>query len=412
MNAYNVSTTRSHGRSPRVLISGAGIAGPAAALCFGRAGWAPTVVERAPALRAGGHAVDFRGPVHREILERLDLWKPIHERRTTPVPLTLLDATDEAVATLPEVMMAGDVEILRGDLTQLLYDRTRAFTDFRFGERIANIERGPAGAHVTFEGASARDETFDLVVIAEGLRSKLRAQVFGESARLEHHGYRVATFEVPAELVTRGAATLRTAPGRALLLAPAAESARAILVFRGGPLELDERDQARALLQSTFANTSAIVDRVLDALASADDVYLDAIASVRTERYASGRVVLLGDAAWGGTLGGQGTSLAIVGAYVLAGELSGAHDMATALGRYERTMRPYASGCQRGAARVGGFFAPRTRLGIWLRNAMYGALTSPRLVGLFERLVVDAAADFEVPRYRNFEATAAPASAV
>ena len=119
---------------------------------------------------------------------------------------------------------------------------------------------------------------------------------------------------------------------------------------------------------------------------------------MHVDGWSRGRAVLLGDAAWGGTLGGQGTSLAMVGAYVLAGEL--AHgDPSTAFQRYESRMRAYAMGCQKGAMRVGGFFAPKTWLGISVRNFVYRALTSRFLVGFFERLVKDAASDFALPHY-------------
>jgi hypothetical protein len=111
-------------------------------------------------------------------------------------------------------------------------------------------------------------------------------------------------------------------------------------------------------------------------------------------------VVLLGDAAWGGTLGGQGTPLAIVGAYVLAGELMNAHDdLANALTRYEAVMRPYATACQKGAERVGSFFAPRTRFGLVCRDLFYRAITSPMLIAQFEKMVKASATALRLPVY-------------
>lgn len=137
--------------------------------------------------------------------------------------------------------------------------------------------------------------------------------------------------------------------------------------------------------------------RVLDALDRASDLYVDAIATVHVDRYAKGRVALLGDAAYGGTLGGQGTSLAIVGAYVLAGELARAGDPGAAFAHYESVLRPYATRCQKGAQRAGSFFAPRTGAGLWLRNIVYGFLTTPSMIGFFERLVKDSATDPALP---------------
>lgn len=130
-------------------------------------------------------------------------------------------------------------------------------------------------------------------------------------------------------------------------------------------------------------------------------------ATVHIDRYASGRIALIGDAAYGGTLGGQGTSLSIVGAYVLAGELARGGAPEAALRRYEAVMRPYATRCQKGAMRAGSFFAPQSAAGLWLRNRVYGMLTAPRWLGLFERMVTDAATDFTLPEYCLGEAAPA-----
>jgi 2-polyprenyl-6-methoxyphenol hydroxylase-like FAD-dependent oxidoreductase len=139
---------------------------------------------------------------------------------------------------------------------------------------------------------------------------------------------------------------------------------------------------------------------VREALDRAQDLYVDQIATVAIDRYFCGPVVLLGDAAWGGTLGGQGTPLAVVGAHVLAGELAAARDdLPAALAAYEARMRPYATTCQKGAERAGPFFAPRTRPGLLCRDLFYRAFTSRPLTGLFEKLVKAAATDFDLPDY-------------
>jgi 2-polyprenyl-6-methoxyphenol hydroxylase-like FAD-dependent oxidoreductase len=137
----------------------------------------------------------------------------------------------------------------------------------------------------------------------------------------------------------------------------------------------------------------------MDTLDRASDLYVDAIATVHLDRYARGWIVLLGDAAYGGTLGGQGTPLAIVGAYVLAGELATAPNPPVAFAAYEARIRAYATRCQKGAMRVGSFYAPKTSIGLRLRNGFYATLTSPRFLGWFERMVKEAASDFTLPDY-------------
>lgn len=385
----------------RVLISGAGVAGPALAFWLARAGFQPTIVERAPALRAGGQAVDFRGPIHRDVLERMDIWHEIHRHRTRPTDLVLLDRHGQPHARMPEVMMSGDVEILRGDLCRILYDRTRGDTDYRFGDHIRSLDEHGDGVTASF--ASGRTEDFDLVIGADGLHSGVRALAFGdERAHLRHQGYRLASFALQNPLPDHLGAACFSDPGRgACLYGFSQHEARALLVYAAGPLARVERDpeSQRRALADRFAGMGWVVPQMLAALDGANDLYVDAIATVHIDRYARGRIGLLGDAAWGGTLGGQGTSLAIVGAYVLAHELAAETSPARAWARYEQAMRPYASRCQRGATHVGGFFAPRSRIRLALRNLMYGLLTSRPLSGFFTRLVKDAASDFALPEY-------------
>jgi 2-polyprenyl-6-methoxyphenol hydroxylase-like FAD-dependent oxidoreductase len=385
----------------RVLISGAGVAGPALAFWLARAGFQTTIVERAPALRVGGQAVDFRGPIHRHVLERMEIWQDIHQHRTRATDLVLLDRRGAPRARMPEVMMSGDVEILRGDLCRILHERTRRETEYRFGDHVCSLaERGDAVA-VSF--ASGRTEEFDLVVGADGLHSGVRALAFGdEGDYLRHQGYRIASFALENPLPDRVGAACFSEPGRgACLYGFSPGEARALLVYAAGPLARGERDveSQKREIGERFAGMSWVVPRMLAALESASDLYVDAIATVHIDRYANGRVGLLGDAAWGGTLGGQGTSVAIVGAYVLAHELAADANPSRAWARYERKMRPYATRCQRGATHVGGFFAPRSRRGLALRNFMYGVLTSRPFAGVFTRLVKRAATDFALPEY-------------
>lgn len=385
----------------KVLISGAGVAGPALALCLARSGARVTLVERAPALREGGQAVDFRGPVHRRVLEQMGIWKAIHERRTQAGELWLIDRDGAPKVRLPELMLAGDVEIVRGDLCRLLYERTQDSTDYRFGERIVGVTQGSGAVHVRFEHSA--DETFDVVVGADGLHSATRSLAFGsEASNMQHHGYRVASFGVPNMLGRARGGSAYSEPGRCVSLAAiSATQARALLVYTGPAFRAEERDVRwqKAALRERFGDMGWQTAEVLSHLEEAEDLYVDSIATVHVPSYAQGRVVLLGDAAYGGTLGGQGTSLAVVGAFVLANELSLGRSPEQAFSRYEAKLRPYANGCQKGATRVGGFFAPRSAFGIGCRNVMYRFLTSRAMAGVFERLVKSTAGDFVLPAY-------------
>jgi 2-polyprenyl-6-methoxyphenol hydroxylase-like FAD-dependent oxidoreductase len=218
-----------------------------------------------------------------------------------------------------------------------------------------------------------------------------------------HHGYRVATFTLPDVIDTGDHAYTYTVPGRAATVRSEEDDrARASFIFAGAALSDGRNDSthARAVVRDAFRDVGWEVPRVLSYLDAATDLYLDQIGSISIDRYSCGRVVLLGDAAYGGTLGGQGTPLAIVGAYVLAGELAAANgDVGVAFARYEMLMRPYATSGQQGAKRVGRFFAPRTTHGLLLRNLFYRAMTSRPLIRQFEKLVKASASAFELPEY-------------
>lgn len=111
-----------------VLISGASVAGPALAYWLGRYGFQPTVVEEAPALRGGGYAVDFRGPAHLQVLERMGVLEELRRLRTGGSPLRFVDETGRQLLYLPGEFAGGDVEILRADLSRVLYQHSRDTT--------------------------------------------------------------------------------------------------------------------------------------------------------------------------------------------------------------------------------------------------------------------------------------------
>jgi 2-polyprenyl-6-methoxyphenol hydroxylase-like FAD-dependent oxidoreductase len=194
-------------------------------------GWDVTVVERAAALRDGGQAVDFRGPVHREVLERMGLWQAICAHRTKGSDMVLLARSGSPITTLSSVMMSGDVELQRGELCKLLYERTVRTAEYRFGDHLTALDQGADDVTVRF--ASGRIERYGLVVGADGLHSGVRALAFGdESSFLRHHGYRIATYSLPNVHGLDGTAFTYTVPGRACMVTFAA-AGRQRLRLRG-----------------------------------------------------------------------------------------------------------------------------------------------------------------------------------
>ncbi|WP_019631995.1 FAD-dependent monooxygenase [Actinomadura atramentaria] len=349
-----------------VLISGASVAGPALALWLHRAGYSVTIVEKAPDLRDGGYAVDFRGDVHLGLLRKMGVLDDIEAAETNMGATSYVKANGKRIATMPEDMFAGDVEILRGDLARILYERTRPYTEYLFGETITAMREDADGVTVSFEHAEPR--RFDLVVGADGLHSGVRRLAFGPEERFVRHlGLHCAVFTVPNHLNLDREGLGYVTPGRVALMYAARDNteARAMFYFASGSLGLERLspDAQRRLVAETFAGAGWETDRLLAAMDDAPDFYCDAVAQVRMESFTLGRVALIGDAAFSPSpLSGMGTGLALVSAYVLAGELAAAHgDHEAAFARYQEKIAEYARGCIKQGDGVAKFMVPASK---------------------------------------------------
>jgi 2-polyprenyl-6-methoxyphenol hydroxylase-like FAD-dependent oxidoreductase len=375
----------------RVLISGASVAGPALAYWLRRRGFSPTVVERSASLRAGGAAVDFRGPAHLGVLDRMGLLEEIRRHRTTPKPWVFVDARGRRRAGLPADFAGGEVEIRRGDLSRVFHEATRDDTEYLFGDWITGMNETPHGVHVTFERGTPR--TFDLVIGADGMHSGVRALAFGDEERFSRYGGAYfASFGVPEHWQDEPNLLVYNEPGR--MVSPG------LLLFRTPPLVYDRTDLARQkeIVASAYAGAGWRTAEIVDAMRAAPDFYLDSISMIRMPRLAKGRVALLGDAGFGAALGGMGTGLSVVGAYVLAGELAAAGgDHTAAFPAYETIMGPYARGCQGiGAAK---FLAPVSRLGIRRRDLLTTLMSRGPLAALIGRMDHRVASNVTVKDY-------------
>ncbi|MEU1666199.1 FAD-dependent monooxygenase [Streptomyces sparsogenes] len=342
---------------PRVLVAGASIAGPALAHWLRRRGAAVTVVERAPELRSGGQAVDARG-VAREVIGRMGLDPAVRAARTDTAGAHTVGADGQVLETFRADDDGGDgfiadIEILRGDLSQVLYDDTRDGVEYVFGDRIAELAQDADGVDVVFAGGNRR--RFDLVVGADGLHSELRAMVFGPHERfLRHLGHALAFYSVPNEFgLDRWLLEYQDQEsGRSALLRPIqdATQAMAMFSFASSDFDVDHRDVAaqKVLLRERMAGLGWLTPDILAHLDDTPDFYLDQVAQVVMDRWSSGRVGLLGDAAFSSSpMSGQGTGLALVGAYVLAGELAAAGwDPDAGFARYEARMRSFVEANQ------------------------------------------------------------------
>jgi 2-polyprenyl-6-methoxyphenol hydroxylase-like FAD-dependent oxidoreductase len=343
-----------------VLISGASVAGLSLAHWLHRRGYEPTVVERASGVRPGGQAIDVRG-VALEVLARMGLLADARQVRTRMRGMSMHDGDGNELWRSTEMTYSSgrldsdDIELLRGDLTALLHERVRGEAEFLFDDSISALEQTDHGdgdgegdgVHVTF--ASGTRRTFGHVVGADGLRSGVRRLAFGpESAYLRHLGSYLAVFTAPNFLGLDNWQVWVQGRSASYCLYPVNgnRELRATLGFTSQPLDYDHRDveQQKSLLVANTASLGGDTPKLLEAMWTAPDFYFDATAQVRMDRWTRGRVALVGDAGYcPSALSGQGTSLALVGAYVLAEELGASADPAVAFPRYEQRMRTYVA---------------------------------------------------------------------
>jgi 2-polyprenyl-6-methoxyphenol hydroxylase-like FAD-dependent oxidoreductase len=364
------------------LISGAGIAGPALAHQLAARGWQTTVVERFPVRRDEGHNIDVRGAA-REVVRRMGIDDDIRAANTTEVGMRFISADGSAAASFPMNSSGrsegptAELEILRGELSRILIEHTRDTTEYRFDTQVADLT--DHGDRVT---AVLDDDTSidaDLLVVAEGLRSRTRDLVM--PVTVTDLGMYIAYLTIPRQESDDRWWNWQQVPGsRAIHLRPDnLGSTRAMLSFLSDVRGLEDltRDDQVAILRKTFADAGGAAPRILAQLDDAP-MYFDAIGQVRAPRWSKGRVALLGDAAFcPSPVGGGGSSLALIGAYVLAGELSRTDDPRSALTRYEQFMRPHVSSAQQVRPVVLRRASPQTRAGIRALHAGARVIASP-----------------------------------
>lgn len=376
----------------KVLIVGAGIAGPTLAYWLSKGGWRPTLVERAPEPRTGGYVIDFWGLGY-EIARRMGLGDQLDAHGYDVQELRFLDTRGRRIGRLGSKVfedLAGGryTSLPRSDLSRMIHGLIEGRCETRFGDSVGSLIIDDDCVNVRFD-SGIRDR-FDLVIGADGLHSAVRARVFGPESQFERYlGYVVVAFQVEGYpnrdkniyvsygLPGKQIARLSLGEGKTLFL----------LVFAASEPPRDAlRDRAaqEAFVRQKLAGAGWECPQIIAAMEESDDLYFDLVSQMRLPRWTHGRVGLVGDAAFAPSLlAGQGAALAMIGAYVLAGELTSSPDQPeAALRRYEEELHGFMVEKQRWALEFARSFAPRTRLGLWLRNQMTRALSAPGVARL------------------------------
>ncbi|MEW5351215.1 FAD-dependent monooxygenase [Streptomyces sp. 16-176A] len=379
-----MTETHRASRNRSVLVSGASIAGPAIAYWLHRHGFDVTVVEKAGAVRGGGYPIDIRGTAL-EVVRRMNILPQLQKAHVDTRRITFVDTDGSTIAALSAESMAigadGDLEVQRGDLTETLYDAVRESVTFMFNESIAALDDRTDGVEVTFRSGARR--TFDIVIGADGIHSHTRRLIFGPEEPFHHYlGACFAGFTVPNHLGLSHEGMVWNTPSQraALYAAGSGEQVFGLLSFRRPDLPFDvlrNPDAQRELVAAAFPDECWEIPRMVAEMRAAEDLFFDAISQIRMPRWSHRRVALVGDAAYAPSfLTGQGTSLALVGAYVLAGELATHADHTEAFDAYDRVMRPFVTLNQKLANGGDTPLFPATYESLQKRNAALRALSA------------------------------------
>ena len=337
----------------KVLISGAGPAGLTVAYWLKHSGFTPTIVERAPHLLVGGYKIDVRGAAL-QVIKRMGIHDAVVAARTDMQGAQLVDKEGKVIERMSGDefghRVTGDLEIVRGTLCEILRDHL-GDVELLFGDTIQGIIQSSNNAQVQFTKNGVRE--FDCVIGADGLHSNVRRIAFGEESRfLRDLGLYLCVYSVPNYLKLDRMEMQYSELGRiaAIWSSRGDANAKACFGFAAPTLQigLHDRCEQQQALKTVYEGLGWEVPRLMDLMPTASDWYFDKAAQINMPRWSQGRVVLVGDAAYcASPMSGQGTSLALIGAYVLAGELAATSgDCLRAFAEYENAMRPFVEANQ------------------------------------------------------------------
>jgi 2-polyprenyl-6-methoxyphenol hydroxylase-like FAD-dependent oxidoreductase len=416
----------------KILISGGGIAGNALAFWLSKLGHNVTVIEWYPSLRATGLQLDLRGHGI-EVMKRMGLEEAFRSKKAPEQGVQLVDKTGKRRAYFPANKsgkglqdFTTDWEIMRGDLCQIIHDATKDRTSYIFGTSVESLEEKNDAIEVRF--ADGKAESYDLLVGADGQGSRIRKMLLGSDAvdKVIPLGGYVGYLRIP-RAVQEGEeeyiATWYLATNSRFIMTRrhSEHEMQAYLICTADAKQINEAyrqgaDKEKKAFAEFFHGAGWRTEELLEALKGSDDFYCERVAFVKMDSWSRGRVALVGDAAYcPSVMTGMGTTSALVGAYILAGEIGthcergssgeeergGKDGIDAALKAYEERYRPFMRQVQKGLSEDGWAYWPTSPFGIAVINRVAGLVASLRLNVIGGWFLKEKVQGWELPDYEE-----------
>lgn len=360
-----------------ILISGAGIAGTALAFWLKKFGFNPAIIEVSPELREGGYAIDFMGAGF-DVAEKMGIIPALEKEDMDISKVGFVDKNNKEKGSMnyrkiKKLMNNRAFTLLRSDLAKIIYKSLHGEVEIIFADTIDKIEQDEDKVNVTF--LSGKKRSFDLLVGADGLHSNVRNLVFGSEAQFEKYfGYYTSSFTLENYPSQGRAFSMFNVPGKqAAVYSYSTSRTAAFFVFTSPEkLKYDHHDveKQKQILKNEFMSIGWKCPDILAKIDSSSDFYFDSVSQIKMDNWSMGRITLVGDACdCPSLLSGKGSTLAMVGAYILAGELKLAKgNYKTAFTQYENIFKPFINKKQKSAQGFAKSFIPKSNFGIWVRN--------------------------------------------
>lgn len=375
-----------------ILISGAGIAGTTLAFWLKRFGFNPTIVEISPKLRKGGYAIDFMGAGY-DVAEKMKIIPSLKAVDINFSKLVFVDNNNKERGSMnyqkiKDFLNGRAFTLLRSDLAKVIYQNLNPEIEIIFGDTITKIDQNEKEVSVTLENGQTKN--FDLLVGADGLHSNVRNLVFGTEKQFEKYfGYYTASFTIDNFSLGNNAFLMYNVPCKQVAVYSKNEHLCTTFFIFTSPEKFSYQhhdiEKRKQILKTEFENSGWKCSELLSQIDTTTDFYFDCVSQIKMDSWHKGRVALVGDAGYcPSLLSGKGSTLAMVGAYILAGELKQANgNYQTAFEQYEIIFKPFMEKKQKAARSFAKSFIPKSNFSIWLRNQLFKLMSSPIFSKLF-----------------------------